>query len=178
MKLSLSNVFRRLCGCAQAPSLPRPRRTTNLNVESLEERAVPAGLAPVVNHYYNFGALKNYGSLGTLYVTSENMQTGAISGYFECQTNQNGPNTFSDLPITGVLSKPVGSSSPITFHSPSNGLHSQVSFQGSVANDASTMQGTLTEQSAVTMLWEQLAGGPVIPYPSFLVSAQGFEIPQ
>jgi hypothetical protein len=174
MALSLNNLFRRLYGSTPAPRRPRRRCTTGLNVESLEERAVPATFAVVANHYYNFGAQ------GTLYVTSEDMKTGKISGYLEYPTGQSTPSSFGaassfvNLSVTGQVGKLKQNGSTIAFETPSAPWLEGAKFQGSVANDGSTMKGTLSEVTSVATAGV-IAAEVFTPYPE---AVHGYEISQ
>jgi hypothetical protein len=137
MKLSLRDMLTRLTGRAAPRRSPRPRRTTSLRVESLEDRTVPTAFI----NSYSF----NMGSQGTLYVNAENMQTGQFSGSF----NEAGVGWIN---VTGSVTEKGGGLSSIYFSGSTGGRAStsyqSVSFQGTVTDSPNWMSGKLTETSS------------------------------
>ena len=139
MNLFLRNLCQRLTGRAAARPAARRARTARPQLEALEDRAVPT--VSILNQYFSLPT-------GTLYITSENYQTGHFSGYF----NEFSGSARTTVLISGVITPQTGGGwDPMTFSGTTGGRHGlNVAFQGEAMQGGpygglSELQGFLTE---------------------------------
>jgi len=124
MTTSLRNLLRSFTGRQVAGASRRPAPKTRLQVESLEERAVPNAYN-IANTCFELGQQAGPNQLATLYITNENLKTGSFTGY----VNDYVGGQDIHIPVTGLIGGPGQVGSP---------QQETISFQGSVRLGTST----------------------------------------
>jgi hypothetical protein len=110
MKQFLGNLFRSLTGRSRSCPAARPTRRIHLQVEALEERAVPHANLNLLGYWLEAGPGVLVGHPdGVLIVTSENYNTGQFTGlYRDFAHPLVTPVSVAPkgMPVTGQLSPP------------------------------------------------------------------------
>ena len=128
MTRSLRNLFTSLCGKGAVRNSARPAQKIRLQVEALEERAVPT--ANLVN--CNIPIYKSE----VLHVATENLSTGAFAG------------TFAGMAVTGKLTSLNNGWDSMTFQGSGplkNYGGESVAFSGKIVEACFYVEGTLTQ---------------------------------
>jgi hypothetical protein len=138
MKLSLWNLFGRRAG-RSARNVSRRARTVRLQVESLEERAVPTANLANVDFPIFMGTVPG-GPVGMLHIKSENLSTGQFNGVFQDFTRN------YLVPINGQVKQISAVSDSMTFQ----GTATRIYTDGIFTSDSIYFNGQVSEANDLT----------------------------